>query len=117
MTSTARNFTETRITEGIILDGVPTLGYIGQGLVRGRNVRFAQYNTPDARALHLYARPTDGVLTGTVKVTRLKNTVGEFYSLRSIRGNGRTVYLRSDARIIVEGQTRVLGELYRLLKR
>lgn len=115
--SFAQNFTTTRrATEGVRLTGVPTFSYIGTGinahhhmLIHGARV--------DARSFHLYGRRIDGVLSGDMLLTRMLNTVGEWYSLRSIKGNKRCVYLRADALVVVEGVTLTLGDFYGKVRR
>lgn len=110
---TVKNFTETRTTEGVILADV-TIAYIGQGHNRSDYASHG-VNAGSPFSLHLRARGIDGVMVGTVKVTRLRHTVGEWYSFRNIGkgGTGRTTYLRADVLLLVEGHTITLGEFYR----
>ncbi len=113
--ATTKVFTETRITEGVMLRDVDTLGYIGTGVLRSDYTDAHGVNAGSPYSLHLRARAIDGVFSGNIKVTKMKNCIGEWFSFRSIGGNRRTVYLRGDTRIIILGQTRTLSEFYSLV--
>ena len=124
MTGTAQTFTETRTTSGFYAE-TAYLGYAGIGASRSllsfeRSLKgtasTSVHNSGSPYSLHLRARHTDGVLTGRIKVTKMRHAVGDFYSLRTI-GNGnpkRTVYLRGDALVIVEGNTLKMRDFFDL---
>ena len=110
---TAQNFSEVRTTEGVRVR-TATFAFIGQGCLR---TAAYDVNVPHGinanHPAHLHARTVgrevNGVMRKTVKIVRLKNTVGEWFSLR---GNGRTVYVKGDATVIVEGFSLTLSEFY-----
>lgn len=61
-----------------------------------------------------WAKPLDGAMRGTVKVTCLRGRGAPRYSLRSIgdNGNGRLVHLADSAKVTVDGETRTISEFY-----
>lgn len=94
--------TEVRTTSNVTFD-VSHLAFYGKGVEREVYTALYGINAGHPASLHLRSRIIDGVLTGKVKMTLLKNTAGaDYYSLRLIGGTRRrTVYLRGDAVLIV----------------
>jgi hypothetical protein len=110
---TVTNFKEVRVTEGVVVI-TDTFAFIGQGCLRtaayDKNVLHGiNANHP----AHLHTRTlgveVNGVMRKRVKITRLKNTVGDWFSLRSSKG---TVYLSGQGTVIVEGFSLSLSEFY-----
>lgn len=93
-------FTETRVTTGIKVETDENFfSYTGTGYNRADFTVWYGINAGPTNAPGR-ATKTDGVLPGTIKVTRVKGAT-DWYSVRSIGkdGNGRTVYLRGSARV------------------
>lgn len=94
--------TEVRTTTNVTFD-VSHLAFYGKGVEREVYTALFGINAGHPASLHNRSRVIDGVLTGKVKMTKMKNTVGaDYFSLRLIGSNKRrTVYLRADAVLIV----------------
>lgn len=100
------NTVETRITEPRTIE-VGHFGFAGVGAFRDRDFLFYGLNAGNPGSLPKRAYPVDGMVSGVLKVTRLRHTVGShsFYSVRVLRGTvARTFYVRGDALVVVDGK-------------
>lgn len=107
------NTPEVRTTNPVTVE-VAHIAYNGQGVVRETFLARYGINAGHPVSLPGRSRRIDGMLTGRVKVTKMKNTTGaDYFSLRLIGGTvRRTVYLRADAQVVVDGAVGTVADLW-----
>lgn len=105
----ASKFSETRVTNGIKV--TPDSHFFFDGVGRKR----VHHNDGQPQVLRAFGNrhSISGRLTGTVKVTCIAQAP-EWFSLRSVGrdGNRHTVYVQSNALVVVDGVETTVGALY-----
>lgn len=116
MVTIVSNTPEVRTTRPVTIE-VTHLAYLGKGVLRDEYAPLFGVNAGHPASLRYRSRMLDGFLTGRIKVTKMQNTPGaDYYSLRLIgQGRKRTVYLRADAQVVLDGAVGTMADVWTLI--